>query len=345
MKIKTVIIALILVLTVSTIGSILVFAETDQQKLNNITEKTRDLQDDMNGIEEDIKAKAQEVDQINNKMADKEAELNQIAADIQKAKVEMQEREDGLNERLRAMYKNGSIGYIEVILGSHSISEFISNVEMIKRIYKNDQDVMKILKEEKAKLEKKEDKLQAEKQELVALQEEAKEKQRVLQTQKDKLEAQIDKLNAQADQVKADIASKQDTNKKYTGGRFVWPSPGYYEITSEFGFRLHPILNVWKGHTGIDIGVPSNKRVVAAASGTVIVASSYGGYGNAVVIDHGSGISTLYGHNNQLLVSVGQKVSQGQTIAKSGSTGWSTGPHLHFEVRVGGEYVDPMNYF
>lgn len=345
MKTKTIIISLIFVLILSAIGAVLVFADTDQDKLNNITQQTENLKDDLEGIEDDIKAKSAEVDKIKGQISDKEAVLQKITDDIQKTKVEMQERETGLNARLRAMYKNGSVGYLDVILGSSSISEFLSNVEMIKRIYQNDQEIMKLLKKEKAKLEKKEKKLKEEKAELLALQETARAEEEELQAKKDKLEAQIDSLNAQADAVRAEIAAKQDANKKYEGGTFAWPSPGYYTITSEFGFRLHPILGVWKGHTGIDIGVPSNSDIVAAASGTVIIASEYGGYGYAVVIDHGSGISTLYGHNNSLLVSEGEHVSKGQVIAKSGSTGWSTGPHLHFEVRVGGDYVDPMKYF
>lgn len=104
-------------------------------------------------------------------------------------------------------------------------------------------------------------------------------------------------------------------------------------------------MGVWKGHTGIDIGVSSGSPVYAAAAGKVIVSGWYGGYGNAVIIDHGSGLSTLYGHNSSLKVSVGETVSKGEVVARSGSTGMSTGPHLHFEVREKGEYVNPMSYF
>ena len=131
---------------------------------------------------------------------------------------------------------------------------------------------------------------------------------------------------------------------EYTGGVMTWPAPGYQTITSYFGNRLHPVLKVYKLHTGIDIAAPSGASVVAAADGTVIVSGYSGAYGNYIVIDHGGGITTLYGHHSSNLVSVGAVVNKGQNIAKVGSTGWSTGPHLHFEVSVNGTVQDPLNY-
>lgn len=136
-----------------------------------------------------------------------------------------------------------------------------------------------------------------------------------------------------------------DKDSPYVGGEFTWPCPASRYISSSFGNRLHPTLNVWKFHTGIDIGCSAGKNIVAAASGKVIMSQWYGGYGNCVMIDHGGGIVTLYGHASKLLVSKGQVVKQGQVIALVGSTGRSTGPHLHFEVRKNGQYIDPMSYF
>ena len=122
----------------------------------------------------------------------------------------------------------------------------------------------------------------------------------------------------------------------------IWPADG--PITSYYGYRTHPIHGVRKLHTGLDIGAGHGQTVVAAADGTVIMSDWYGGYGQTVVIDHGGGISTLYAHNSALLVSVGQTVSQGQAIARVGSTGVSTGPHCHFEVRVNGVPEDPLGW-
>lgn len=130
----------------------------------------------------------------------------------------------------------------------------------------------------------------------------------------------------------------------YKGGKFVFPAPSYTAVTSEQGWRVHPISGVLKYHSGMDLGAPSGTAILAAAPGKVTLASWNGGYGNCVIIDHGGGISTLYGHASALYVSKGQTVSAGKKIAAVGSTGWSTGPHLHFEVIINGEVTDPRPY-
>jgi len=157
------------------------------------------------------------------------------------------------------------------------------------------------------------------------------------------LEKLEDKLLEESAALTKEILQKQSSGK-YEGGEMAWPAPGYTKITSPYGYRVHPILKTKRMHTGVDIGVPSGSNVVAVADGKVILAEYYGGYGNTVIIDHGGKISTLYAHNSKLLVKEGDKVTRGQVIAKSGSTGLSTGPHLHFEVRVNGNHTDPMPY-
>ena len=129
-----------------------------------------------------------------------------------------------------------------------------------------------------------------------------------------------------------------------SSGGMTWPIPGYYTITSEFGYRIHPIYGTWKLHTGIDVGAPSGAPFVAADDGVVILAEYNGGYGNCVVISHGNGVSTLYGHGTSILVSEGQTVTKGTPVLTVGSTGNSTGPHAHFEVRLNSVCVNPLNY-
>jgi murein DD-endopeptidase MepM/ murein hydrolase activator NlpD len=125
---------------------------------------------------------------------------------------------------------------------------------------------------------------------------------------------------------------------------FLWPTPGHYNITSYYGMRMHPIFNEYKMHTGIDTTAPAGSNIVAVRDGVVILAGFEWSYGNRIVIDHGDGISTMYAHNKNSLVEVGQNVSRGDVIAHVGSTGLSTGPHAHFEVLINGIPVDPMPY-
>ena len=159
----------------------------------------------------------------------------------------------------------------------------------------------------------------------------------------DALEEQLDALNAEANALVAEILKLQG-NDAYIGGEFMWPAPGISRTTSEYGYRIHPIFKKKKLHTGLDIGCPTNTTVVASNAGTVIKAGWNNSYGYMVMIDHGGGIVTLYAHNSSLLVKTGDVVAKGQAVAKSGSTGNSTGPHLHFEVRVNGQYVNPRDY-
>ena len=135
-----------------------------------------------------------------------------------------------------------------------------------------------------------------------------------------------------------------NVSERYVGGTMAWPAPGYTRITSPFGMRTHPITGVYKLHTGVDIGAPYGSNFIAANDGIVIYAGWNNAYGNMVIIDHGGGITTLYAHGSEILVNVGDTVYIGTPVLKVGSTGYSTGAHAHFEVRVNGEYVQPLDY-
>lgn len=331
------------------------FADNLDEQMAGVEQQQTEVSNELADVEAKVEAAQEEVDELQAGIDEKEVEIAEAVTEIEDLKVDMQEREEGLNERLRAMYKNGSVGYLDVLLGSNSISEFLNNIEMIQRIFKNDQETLKTLETQHAVLEEKQAALEEERADLNKQKQKEAAKKEELEASKAELQAQLDALNAEADRISAEIQARQEAlaqqqaqsgnhNKPdYSGGAMMWPCDSTY-ITSEFGYRIHPITGIWTGHTGIDIGCNMYAPIYAAESGTVILAEWYGGYGNAVVIDHGGGITTLYGHNEELYVSVGQQVSRGETIAGAGSTGWSTGPHLHFEVREGGEYVDPMGY-
>lgn len=348
MKKKSLILMLIAMLTFTVCGAGLAFAATEgelRNELDGVETAQDELSKKMAQLEKDIKELQKKVDNLNYLINQTAEEISSTEQRIQKKEKEMTEREDTLNERLKVMYKNGSVGFVDILLGSSSISEFVSNVEIIQKIYKNDMDVLDTLKKEheelteiKASLEEKKVTLAARKTDLAA-------EKTSLDAKKKEFEAEEDKLKAEADRLTAEIINLMDKDSPYVGGEFTWPCPASRYISSSFGNRLHPTLNVWKFHTGIDIGCSAGKNIVAAASGKVIMSQWYGGYGNCVMIDHGGGIVTLYGHASKLLVSKGQVVKQGQVIALVGSTGRSTGPHLHFEVRKNGQYIDPMSYF
>lgn len=348
MKKKSLILMLIAMLTFTVCGAGLAFAATEgelRNELDGVETAQDELSKKMAQLEKDIKELQKKVDNLNYLINQTAEEISSTEQRIQKKEKEMTEREDTLNERLKVMYKNGSVGFVDILLGSSSISEFVSNVEIIQKIYKNDMDVLDTLKKEheelteiKASLEEKKATLAAQKTDLAA-------EKTSLDAKKKEFEAEEDKLKAEADRLTAEIINLMDKDSPYVGGEFTWPCPASRYISSSFGNRLHPTLNVWKFHTGIDIGCSAGKDIVAAASGKVIMSQWYGGYGNCVMIDHGGGIVTLYGHASKLLVSKGQVVKQGQVIALVGSTGRSTGPHLHFEVRKNGQYIDPMSYF
>lgn len=373
MKRKLFVCMLILSFILTAGAGSLAFADDLQDQMDQVTEEKNAVSSEMADLTEKVEAAQSEVNQIQKNIEEKQAQIDQAVAEIEQTKIDIENRQTGLNNRLRTMYKNGSIGYLDVLLGSNSISEFLNNVEMIQRIYRNDQNTLVELEEQHKLLEEKQAVLETERAALAEEKAKADEKKAELETSQAALQEKLDALNAEADAISAEIAERQrqleeqrkreEEEKKANGdnddsddrddggsssgtgtGQFIWPCDSHY-ITSEFGYRIHPLTGIWTGHTGLDIGCSMYDPIYAADSGTVILSQWYGGYGYAVVIDHGDGISTLYGHNEELHVSVGETVSQGQVIASAGSTGWSTGPHLHFEVRINGEYVDPMNYF
>ena len=167
-----------------------------------------------------------------------------------------------------------------------------------------------------------------------------------LSTEEQKLQAKIDEYNEQVETIEAEIKlmALNSISADYIGGAFTWPIPGYTTITSEYGMRVHPITGAYKLHTGTDIGAPMGADFVAMAKGVVTKASMTPAYGNMVIIDHGGGVQTLYAHGSEILVQVGQEVEAGTPVLKVGSTGYSTGPHAHFEIRINGQPVNPMDY-
>lgn len=351
MKKKISTILLIFVLTVSlAIPSYAAQTKDDlQNELDNVNSQKEDISNRLSKAKKDIEKLNSKVSTLNNEIAAANQKISETEAKIAKKKKDMKEREDGLNERLRVMYKNGSIGFVDVLLGSNSISEFISNLGLIQKIYENDMEVLETLKREAEELEQIQKELKEQKEQLAVKKTELDNDVAELNSLKKELEAKEDELLEEAEALTSKIQSLTNSGSEYVGGgSWVWPAPASHYLTSYFGWRRHPVYGTWRYHSGIDIAAGSGTNVLAAAPGTVILSVDYGNYsyGECIIIDHGGGITSLYGHmtRGSRRVSVGQKVNAGQVIGLVGSTGISTGPHLHFEVRKNGVVTEPLDY-
>lgn len=317
-----------------------------QQELDEGRNKEKSLAAEVTELEKKI-------DSLEVAISEGEVKLAKLEKEVEEAQKKVDTQTDNLNSRLRNMYKTDTIGFVDVLLDSESFSDFLTNLDLVKIIYSADKDVLEDLKkahEELKKKKKEAEELQAELKasKTLAVDEKAQVEAKKAEIAKDnkELDKMIDELQADADALTAKIqsTSSSSTTSTYTGGALAWPTPSSSYITSPFGYRVHPISGSYKFHTGIDIGASYGSSIVAANSGRVTMAGWYGGYGKCLIIDHGGGITTLYAHCSSLLVGSGQSVSRGQTVARVGSTGNSTGPHLHFEVRLNGVYKNPMNY-
>lgn len=345
--------------------------ENWQQVIEDVSAKLKQIQADLDAANARLQG-------IRNKQAEINAQIVQTQNEIVKMEAYLKTRQNVLNRRVRAIYMHGQLNYLEVILGANSFSDFANRVELLKRVIRSDYNLILEIQKQKAAIEAKKAQLEEDKRQLDALAAEAEktqqeiaakkaEQQKVLDAAKQNkaAAAQMEQdLNSQLASVKnliqqrlaAAEAARQaaqqasedeggggsDDNYVQGTGAMGWPCSG--PITSPFGYRTHPIFGTTIFHAGIDIGVDYGTPIHAADSGVVVYAGWISGYGNAVIIDHGGGISTLYGHNQSLAVSEGQSVSKGAVVAYAGSTGNSTGPHCHFEVDVNGSPVNPLGY-
>lgn len=336
----------------------------NQSKQKNITtelkktaKKEGEVVNRIQSLEEEINKSEAELESLYGKISTTEGEINKTVNKLAAAEEKIDDKQDVMGSRLNVMYKNGTIGYAEVLLSSASITELLTNLDMVKKIVNHDVELLKDMKEQRDIIEEQKISLENQKRQLVNLKSSVEEKKKTLVVSRgeqerlradlaqDKvaLEKMLDQTKKEADEITNKIRSLQSTGA-YVGGVLQWPVPGYSRISSPFGNRIHPVLQTKKFHSGIDIPAPSGKDVVAAGDGKVVSSGGLGSYGKAVIIDHGGGIMTLYAHNSKLLVSEGQTVKKGQKIALIGSTGLSTGPHLHFEVRKDGQYTNPVPY-
>lgn len=331
-----------------------------KNKINNlsknilfIAEKKELLDMEIINTQNDIDVTILMTNKISDMIKVKKNEINQIEKQLKVHNII-------LKKRLRIIYEYGFNKYLEMILMSKNLSDFFNRLEIITRIVSYDKHLLKQYNHLKIKLLHSKSNLDI----LILKQKNINE---LLKYKREYIDQQIFKSqnyikiiskcikNNKVEYYKADKIEKkiQFEIKKiaslskgsYIGGFLLWPIPGYKNITSKFGSRFHPILGYNKFHSGIDIPAPKNTLIIAVNGGLIIKATYNIAYGNYIMIDHGGGKVTLYAHMTKFFVKNGDKIKKGSIIGTVGSTGWSTGPHLHFEVIQNGEYINPMRLF
>jgi len=300
---------------------------------------------------------------------------------IETARAEYDLQFEVLKTRVRVIHEQGSVGFFDVLFQAESISDFMARLEFVRTVAEFDREILSRLEAaEKDELAHRDDlarwqarvvDLQAQflrlQEDLEYLMEEraewfarlsededrlaqllaiAEHEQRMAQSAFNEIQVQLKREEDAAARQRAAAAHNATLAELNNfNGQFAWPIPSHSRISSPFGMRMHPILRQNRHHAGIDVGAPTGTKLIAAADGIVRFAGWSGGYGNTVIIDHGNNYSTLYAHNSRNRVTTGQRVTRGAHIADVGSTGMSTGPHLHFEIRISNSAVDPMRYF
>ena len=328
--------------------------EKARQKAEEASEGLEEIQSSLNRLRSRAKELAGKRDALQSRIDDNQAKLNKKKADVQ-------QRLKVYRKRLRDIYINGQVNYLDVLLGAKDFSDFSSRMYLLQKIISSDIALLEQLQKDEAEIKSRQEQLDAEMKEIKATQAELdakraranrlKEQRSYMlykaQEEQQQSQSEYDRLLAISENITAMLRNMESGGGGSSSGgggtgRFIWPCHG--TITSYFGWRTHPVFGTTKYHSGMDIGVDYGTPILAADSGTVIYSGWLGGYGYAVMIDHGSGLVTLYGHNQALNVYEGQYVTKGTCIAYAGSTGYSTGPHCHFEVRLHGEVTEPLNY-
>lgn len=313
----------------------------------------------------------EKIDALKEQIALKEEEVEQAKKDVEQAEAVSQKQYQDMKARLKYMYENSFKGsYMEVLLSAGSFSDLLNQAKYVEMLsaydkrklleYRQNVEYLNLcrqtLEEEEEVLHEAEESLKKEQESVNTLISEKEKEIKAYQGDIDNQSAAIEDYEAEiAEQnatiaalekaVAADKAALAEQNRiKYDGGMFQMPCPGYTRISEQYGNRIHPILKTPQFHNGVDFAAPSGSAILAAYDGKVVGAAYNSSMGNYVMIDHGDGLYTIYMHASKLYVSNGQMVSKGDKIAAVGSTGRSTGPHLHFSVRLNGSYVSPWNY-
>lgn len=356
--------------------------EEQKKQMENTLRELEGIKSDtasyVKALDSKLEAYEKQIKALSSQMSAKEAEIQAAREDLELAQETEEKQYRDMKLRIQYMYERGETSYLDLLFESENLTQLFYRTEYIQAIASYDREMLLKYKDTKAQVEAREAELVKEQEELASLKSSAEARQQDIQTLVDEKTAELKKyqgqintaqgnlselerdIAAQEDKIKAmeaEIKRKEEEARKaaLAAGQkyntvsignisFIWPCPASRRITSGYGGRDAPMEGASSSHQGIDIGAPTGSSIQAAASGTVTIATYSYSAGNYIMVNHGGGVSTVYMHCSELLVSPGQTVKQGQVIAKVGSTGYSTGPHLHFGIRVNGSYVNPTKY-
>lgn len=344
---------------------------TDVKKLKEQLEKSKqDLTVYVQELDADLTAIQEKINELNDLITEKEKEIEDKTAELEEAQRVQQEQYEAMKTRIKFMYERGDTIYMELIFSSNSFGDVLNKADYIQMLSEYDRKLLdeyvahanyvalckesleeekEVLDEAKAAVEKEEASLNelidAKENEMYKMSSDIKSKEQAIK----EYEADIAEQNETIKALEAIVAEERkklaaEQGRKYDGGVFAWPAPSYTRISDDYGNRTHPILGTQQFHNGIDMAAPGGSTILAAYDGKVVAAAYSGSMGNYIMIDHGDSLYTIYMHASALYVSKGQEVNRGDKIAAVGSTGRSTGNHLHFSVRLNGSYVSPWSY-
>lgn len=358
-------------------------AQNEKDELQNNLSDVKKIKEDLEKVKNNLSAYVAELDgslntieekiiELDSMISDKEAEIAETEAELAEASAVEQEQYESMKQRIQYMYEQGDTYYIELLVGSESFSDMINRADYIEMLSEYDKkkldeysqttqfialckeqlDEQKvILDEAKAAQETERAALETlvveKEQQINAYESDINNKEAAIAEYEAYIAEQneiITMLEAAVAEEKKSILAANGLVLTYDGGTFAWPCPAYKSISSDYGTRMHPTLGIQQFHNGVDMAAPAGSDILAAYSGVVVAAAYSNTMGNYIMIDHGDGLYTIYMHASKLYVSKDDIVAKGETIAAVGSTGRSTGNHLHFSVRLNGNYVSPWNY-
>lgn len=341
-----------------------------QSIVNGLQSEKQEIANYVEALDLQVQSIQNNIDSLNELIAAKEAQIQETQEELEAAEQTATAQYEAMKERIRFMYEQGDSLYLEMLMGAESFADMLNKADYIEQLSAYDRRKLEeyLLVVEYTQLCK---------EELLSEQELLDEAKVAAEEEQDNLNALIDEKEIQITAYETDIATKEEaireydaeiaeqneviaaleaqvaaekaaladaTRIRYDGGVFAWPAPSYTRISSEYGWRMHPTLGVEKFHNGVDLAAPGGSPILAAYDGKVVASGYSPSMGNYIMIDHGDTLYTIYMHASALYVSTGDYVTRGQKIAAVGSTGRSTGNHLHFGVRLNGQYVNPMGY-